>query len=64
MAKAFDGWREHTPNRLWAQCQVPAAGRPVGLLMLEGTPVAWASVGVTWVIAVLLLARMRGARLG
>ena len=44
---------------------VPAAGhKPMDPMSLEGPPTTWAIVGVAWVIAVLLLFRMRGARLG
>ena len=41
---------------------VPAAmSNPAGPLSFEGTLVAWATVGVSWLIAVLLLKKMQGA---
>lgn len=44
---------------------VPGAGvTGVHPMSFQGTPVAWGSVGVTWAIAVVLLFRMRRARLG
>jgi membrane protease YdiL (CAAX protease family) len=44
---------------------VPAAvPNAVAPMSLEGTVVAWGTVGVSWVVAALLLSRMRGAEIG
>lgn len=40
---------------------VPGAANP---LSFEGSLVAWATVGLAWVVAALLLVQMRGARIG
>ena len=44
---------------------VPAAlPGAVAPMSLEGTVVAWGTVGVSWAVALLLLSRMRGAEIG
>jgi membrane protease YdiL (CAAX protease family) len=44
---------------------VPAAvPNAVDTMSFEGSPVAWVTVGVSWLMAALLLSRMRGAEIG
>jgi len=44
---------------------VPAAvPNAVDTMSFEGSPVAWMTVGISWLVAALLLSRMRGAEIG